>query len=217
MIKELEDKILQLEKDIYKKCKKSSTEFINVWQKNLTPILTSISKTEAMSSDHKLYVKKIEKISKLFNDNEITKSYFVELVKYKDVKLIPKDIVKKYEENRAEQNKQSIKVLKSYLKTKSSITTEKKRKKANEQFFNSHIEVANFRKCIFSKLKKEYVEIINLIIKYGELNKIKTDYNFLKKLNLKNISYEEFIKITKMFRDIIKDKGLYNRFSFNFV
>ena len=69
----------------------------------------------------------------------------------------------------------------------------------------------------FSKLKKEYVEIINLIIKYGELNKIKTDYNFLKKLNLKNISYEEFIKITKMFRDIIKDKGLYNRHMFNFV
>jgi hypothetical protein len=217
MIKELEDKILQLEKDIYKKCKKSSTEFINVWQKTLTPILTSISKTEAMSSDYKLYVKKIEKISKLFNDNEITKSYFVELVKYKDVKLIPKDIVKKYEENRAEQNKQSIKVLKTYLKTKSSITTEKKRKKANEQFFNSHIEVANFRKCIFSRCKKEYIEIINLIIKYSELNKIKTECKFLKDLNLKNISYEEFIKITKIFRDIIKDKGLYNRFSFNFV
>jgi hypothetical protein len=217
MIKELEDKILQLEKDIYKKCKKSSVEFINVWQKNLTPILTSISKTEAMSSDYKLYVKKIEKISKLFNDNEITKSYFIELVKYKDVKLIPKDIVKKYEENRAEQNKQSIKVLKSYLKTKSSITTEKKRKKANEQFFNSHIEVANFRKCIFSRYKKEYIEIINLIIKYSEMNKIKTECKFFKDLNVKNISYEEFIKITKIFRDIIKDKGLYNRFSFNFV
>ena len=184
MIKELDDKILQLQGKIFKKCKKSHSEYTKVWVKDLTPILINISKTEENSPD---------------------------------IKLIPKNIVKKYKEHTEEKNKHNIKVLKSYLKTNISIISDKKRLRAKELFFNSHIEVTNFRKCIFSKLKKEYVEIINLIIKYGELNKIKTDYNFLKKLNLKNISYEEFIKITKMFRDIIKDKGLYNRHMFNFV
>ena len=217
MIKELDDKILQLQGKILKKCKKSHSEYTKVWVKDLTPILINISKTEENSPDNKLYYKKIAKIEELFNNKDITKLYLEEFAKHKDIKLIPKNIVKKYKEHTEEKNKHKIKVLKSYLKTNISIISDKKRLRAKELFFNSHIEVTNFRKCIFSKLKKEYIEIINLIIKYGELNKIKTDYNFLKKLNLKNISYEEFIKITKMFRDIIKDKGLYNRHMFNFV
>ena len=194
MIKELDDKILQLQGKIFKKCKKSHSEYTKVWVKDLTPILINISKTEENSPDNKLYYKKIAKIEELFNNKDITKLYLEEFAKHKDIKLIPKNIVKKYKEHTEEKNKHNIKVLKSYLKTNISIISDKKRLRAKELFFNSHIEVTNFRKCIFSKLKKEYVEIINLIIKYGELNKIKTDYNFLKKLNLKNISYEEFIK-----------------------
>ena len=55
MIKELDDKILQLQGKIFKKCKKSHSEYTKVWVKDLTPILINISKTEENSPDNKLY------------------------------------------------------------------------------------------------------------------------------------------------------------------
>ena len=72
---------------------------------------------------------------------------------------------------------------------------------------------------------KNYYNVCGINLSHNPISKLKLSFKLnnyseinVKKTNITKIDFdEEFIKITKMFRDIIKDKGLYNRHMFNFV
>lgn len=204
--KKVEEKIVKLIYKIYEgvslKCKTLKDKFDKKFVKFLDQKLSIMLKSKE-TKEYKIFKDKSDELTFDFRASDVYKQYHKRINEVDNLQLIDKKLVREYDKAKVLYNAEISVITKALKKTGAHLKFQKMIRQKKAMLVKTN-EAKVLSRCVFNSLSEEYIVIIKLL-----LQNLKEDrrnariYSSLKKINLKNLTYSQYKKVTAVFNKIV--------------
>jgi hypothetical protein len=204
--KKAEEKVVKLIFKIYEnvplKCKALKEKFDKKFAKFLDQKLSIMLKSQ-LTKEYKIFKVKSDELTFDFRASEVYKQYHKSFNELGNLQLVDKKLVREYNKAKVSHNTEISVITKALKKTGAHLKFQKMVRKRKAMLVKTK-EARALSRCAFDSFGEEYIVIIKLLLQHlkGDKRNAKI-YSSLKKINLKQLTYTQYKKVTAVFNKVV--------------
>lgn len=204
--KKAEEKVVKLIFKIYEnvplKCKALKEKFDKKFAKFLDQKLSIMLKSKETKA-YKIFKEKSDELTIDFRASEVYKQYHKNFNELGNLQLVDKKLVREYNKAKVSHNAEISVITKALKKTGAHLKFQKMVRKRKAMLVKTK-EAKTLSRCVYDSFISEYIIIVKLLLQHlkGDKRNAKI-YSSLKKINLKQLTYTQYKKVTALFNKIV--------------